>query len=247
VRDELESRYQKLHVPTMFELIGLAHAGGSAASLEPLRRQLPHHIAFRALELPGRGMRRGQSLHTVRPVLVQQLCDELAPRIDRPYALFGHSLGATLAFELAHALIARGCPAPRALFPAASAGPSLRPARPRGRALSDAELEAELRSLGGTPPELFEHPQLLELCLPIVRADFQLCEGASPLGLGPLPCPIHAFAGERDRFSVEQMEAWRLETSREFTLTWLDSDHFMLGTHTAQLCAAVAERLAAAA
>jgi surfactin synthase thioesterase subunit len=228
----------------MFDLFGLAHAGGSAAALEPLRKRLPRSIAFRALELPGRGVRRSEPLRINRGMLVQQLCAELAPRIDRPYALFGHSLGATIAFELAHALIARGCPAPRMLFPAAAAGPSVRPLRPGGRALSDAELEAELRKLGGTPPEFFAHPQLLELCLPIVRADFQLCEGASPGGLAPLPCPIHVFAGRRDRFSSEQLEAWRRETRSEFSVTWFESDHFMVGSHAEQLCDVIGRRLA---
>lgn len=229
------------------KLIGLAHAGGSAAALAPFVHHLPRALEIQALELPGRATRRREALIADRPALVKQLCAELAPSLRssmRPYVLFGHSLGGTLAFELAHALHTRIGRAPSLLLVAATPAPSLPPKRFDTQRMSDAALVAELKRLGGTPAEVLDHPQLLELCLPIIRADFQLCEAASPRDLPPLPCPIHVFAGRYDKLTLEELSSWRHETQRELTLTWFEGGHFFVRTHLQQLCAAIAQRLA---
>lgn len=233
----------------MFKLIALAHAGGTAGALAPLRSHLPATLEFQLVERPGRGSRHKEPLQTDRPALVRQLCEELAPSVDkdqnRPYALLGHSLGAILAFELAHALLARGCRPPSMLFIAATSAPSVRPESFLKHDLSDAELERELRERGGTPPEFFDHPELMELFLPIVRADFRLCDGLSPQGL-VLPCPIHVFAGTQDRIPKEDLLPWERETQHAFSLTWFEGGHFFVRSHAPQLCAAISERLVAA-
>lgn len=227
----------------MLTLIGFHHAGGSAAALMPLRRELSRSLDFQAVDLPGRGTRHPEPLHTERAELVKQLCAELAPRVERPYALFGHSLGGMLAYELAQGLIARGARAPSALFIAAAPGPSAWPARTRGPILSDRDLRHELERRGGTPPEIFEHPELLELVLPVVRADFTLCDAESPAGLPKLPCPIHVHAGTRDDVTIEQLTAWQQVTSAEYSLSWLDADHFFPRSHAVQLAAAIVHKL----
>lgn len=225
------------------KLFALPHAGGSAASLLHLRQHLSFALEFRAVELPGRGVRINEPLVSERSRLVEQLADELAPELGARYALFGHSLGATVAFELAHALMARGRPAPSALCVAAAPAPSVRAARPNARALSDQELTAKLLELGGTPAELFQHPQALELFLPIVRADFALCEGDSPGDLAPLPCPIHVYAGTEDRMSPEQLHAWRAQTRGECTLHWFSGGHFFVRSRAAQMGAMLVDQL----
>jgi len=227
----------------MFRLIGIPHAGGSAASLAPLKRHLSHALDFRAVELPGRGIRHSEPLHTERIALIQQLCSELVPATEQPYALFGHSLGAILAYELAQALIARGCRAPSMLFAAAAPAPSTWPRRHVGRPMSDAELRDVLAERGGTPPEFFDHPSLVDLFMPVLRADFQLCDGAPAQGLPQLACPVHVSAGLQDDQSVSQLAAWRHVTNREFSLRWFDGDHFFVRSHASQLSTAIIQQL----
>lgn len=218
-------------------LIALTHAGGPAKALTPLRRYLPASIELRPLDLPGRGTRIREPLLAARQPLIEQLSAELAPSLQQPYALFGHSLGGMLAFELAHALMRRGLPAPRALCVAAAPAPNSQgKRRPPETWSSDEALMASLRKLGGTPPELFEHPELLELFLPIVRADFQLCDDIPDQPLGPLPCPIHIYAGRHDDLPAEALRAWEKSTSQTHTLTVFDGDHFFPRTHPRELC-----------
>lgn len=240
----------------MLRLIGIHHAGGSASALLPLRRWFASSAAaataldFQALELPGHGARYREALYEQRSTLVRQLGDELTaagehPRTQGPYVLFGHSLGGMLAYELAQDLIARGERAPSMLFIAASPAPSVWPTRTRGP-LSDPELKAELQRRGGTPPELFEHPELMSLFMPVVRADFALCDEPSPAGCPPLPCPVHVIGGTQDECTSEQLEAWQLTTDAAFSLTWLEADHFFPRTHTSALGSLILQRLAAA-
>jgi surfactin synthase thioesterase subunit len=225
-------------------LIALAHAGGSAKALVHLRSHLPAAIELRLVDLPGRGSRFAEPLMAARAALVDKLATELVHTLHQPYALFGHSLGGMLSFELAHALIRRGCPAPRALCIAAAPAPcSQGRRRPPETWSSDAALLQSLRKLGGTPPELFQHPELLELFLPIVRADFQLCDDVPEPPLGPLPCPIHVYAGRRDDLGLEALQAWRRATVRGNSLTVFEGDHFFVRSQARELCALIAEQV----
>ena len=229
---------------TQITLIALAHAGGSAKALLPFRRHLPASIELRPLDLPGRGSRFKEPLIAARQPLIEQLCGELTGSLHKPYALFGHSLGGMLAFELAHALMRRGLPAPRALCVAASPAPcSQGRRRARETWITDEALMASMRKVGGTPPELFEHPELLELFLPIVRADFQLCDDIPAQPLGPLPCPIHVYAGRGDRLELEALHGWQRASSHAHTLTFFEGDHFFVRTHTRELCCLLAQHL----
>jgi surfactin synthase thioesterase subunit len=189
-------------------LLTLAHAGGSASALAHFRRHLPQSIEARPVELPGHGRRFREPLLAARAALVAQLASELLPTLHgQSYALFGHSLGGMLAFDLAHALIAGSASVPRAVCVAAAPAPcsqGLR--RPLETWQTDEALLQSLRTLGGTPPELFDHPELLELFLPIVRADFKLCSDVPVLALGPLPCPVHVYAGRRDDLSEDALQ-----------------------------------------
>jgi surfactin synthase thioesterase subunit len=179
-----------------------------------------------------------------RAPLIDKLAGELARTLHRPYALFGHSLGGLLSCELAPALLRRGCAAPPALCIAAAPAPcSQGRRRPPETWQSDQALMSSMRKLGGTPPELFEHAELLELFLPIVRADFQLCDDVPEAPLGPLPCPIHVYAGRRDDVELPALQAWRKASLRGHSLTMFDGDHFFVRTHARELCGSIAEQL----
>lgn len=157
------------------QLLRLSHAGGSAMAYARWRRLLPAAIKVVPVELPGRGARMDEPFATDPHRLARALAGELGSRLAKPYALFGHSLGALIAFELAHALIARGEPAPSLLIASGTEAPSLRDDSGWRRPRTDAELIAELRAMGGTPEEAFASAELMEAVLPVLRADFLLC------------------------------------------------------------------------
>lgn len=220
-------------VQTMTEVIQLRlfclpYSGASAMAYSRWRRLLPTWLQVRPLELPGRGMRMDEPLQSDIRALAGQLADEISPELDRPYALFGHSLGGLLAFELAHALRERGLPEPLALFASATAGPAHRDVSEYAVAKTNAQLIERLRELNGTPEEVLANAELMHLMLPILRADFLLCGSFRHDRRAPLPLPIHVFGGKQDSVRAEQLLDWQADTSRAFSLDMFEGHHFFL-------------------
>ncbi|MEE1926278.1 thioesterase domain-containing protein [Pseudomonas sp. 148P] len=209
-------------------LFCLPYSGASATCYSPWKARMPAWLKIRPLELPGRGMRMIEPLHTDMVQLANRLADDIASELQRPYALFGHSLGGLLAFELAHVLRDRGLPAPLALFTSATAGPSRRDVSEYAIAKSDDELIARLRELGGTSESVIANQELLELVLPILRADFLVCGSFVYGQRTPLAVPIHVFGGKRDSVSVDELLDWQDETSTGFSLDMFEGHHFYL-------------------
>lgn len=227
-------------------LLCLPHAGGSAMAYARWRRLMPAPIAVEPVELPGRGARMDEPFATDPHRLAQALAGEWGARLTGPYALFGHSLGALIAFELAHALIARGAAAPRLLVASGTEAPSLRDDSDWRRPRADAELIAELRAMRGTPEEAFASAELMEAVLPVLRADFLLCGAYAHRPRAPLPCPILALGGSEDEVSRESLAAWEQETEAGFRLAMLPGAHFFIHERPAALVGLIAEALAPA-
>jgi surfactin synthase thioesterase subunit len=166
-------------------------------------------------------------------------------RVDSRFALFGHSMGALLAFELAHALTQHDRP-PAHLFVSGYAAPQL-PARadkPLVHLLTDEDLRAHLVGLEGTPASVLEAPELLRVMLPTVRADFAVCETYQYTAREPLPVPITALGGVEDPDAgPDELDAWREHTAREFTLDCFPGGHFYLLAKPETVIDTVAARL----
>ena len=209
------------------QLFCLPYAGASASIYGRWRRMLPD-LDLRPVELPGRGRRFAEALQDDMPSLAHQLAEELSAEIGGPYALFGHSLGALLAFELAHALRELRCPAPEALFASGTAAPGRRDDREFIGEKSDAELVDHLRRLDGTADAVFAEPDLMRLTLPVLRADFRMCGRYRYRRRPLLACPIHVLAGRDDTATIEQLLAWGDESGPGFTLSLFDGGHFFL-------------------
>lgn len=198
------------------------------------RRKLPAWLSVRPVELPGRGARLGEPLLTDMQVLARQLASEQRLAASQPYALLGHSLGALLAFELAHELQVLGCPPPVALFACGTAAPTRREDYDGGNwrePKSDEVLIDELRKLQGTPEEVLANQELMSLTLPVLRADFLLCGRYVYRQRPPLHCPLHVLGGEDDKASEAQLLAWRQESVGDFSLEVFPGGHFFIHEH----------------
>ena len=230
---------------TPLTLLCLPYSGASAMVYSRWRRKLPEWLALQPVELPGRGARFGEPLHTDMRALARQLATELRSTLSAPYALFGHSLGALLACELAHALRALGCAEPVALFASGTAAPSMRADYDRGFAepKTDAELINQLRTLNGTSEEVLANAELMSLTLPVLRADFLLCGRFEPLQRPLLNCPVHVLGGTADRASTEQLMAWRKETHGSFSVDMLGGGHFFIHEHEGKVLRVVRDQL----
>ncbi|MFJ2767088.1 thioesterase II family protein [Streptomyces sp. NPDC087300] len=221
-------RPRKLDTPTL-RLAVFHHAGGSASGYFPLTRGLPDGWDPLLVDLPGRGKRHTEPPSTDVASLVSRTVEDLLPWSGpAPLALFGHSLGAIIAFEVAHALEQRGVPvvwlgvsgrvAPDASVP----GPRLSPAMP------DEELLHGLDQLGGLPPLLHELPDFRRRFLRLIRSDFGALGAYRPdAARRPLAAPVTAFGAAEDPLAPPRyLDSWSRETSRGFTKCLLPGGHF---------------------
>lgn len=230
---------------TKLTLLCLPYSGASAMVYSRWRRKVPQWLHVQPVELPGRGARFDQPLHTDMRALAMQLAQELKPQIKAPYALFGHSLGALLACEIAHALRALGCPEPVALFASGTAAPTMRADYDRGFAepKTDAQLIEQLRTLNGTSEEVLANEELMSLTLPVLRADFLLCGRFHPSQRALLCCPVHVLGGKADKATTEQLIGWSKETHGSFSLDMLAGGHFFIHEHEAKVLRVIKDQL----
>lgn len=209
-------------------LVCFHHAGGGASAFSPWRRARPG-LPIHPVTLPGREDRRGEPLPQRMDALVDLLADELADVLAGPHVLFGHSMGALMAYRIAVHRHRAGRRPAEALVVAASPPPHV--ATPLASTLDadDAELGASLARIGGVPRELLARPEWLSAFLVTVRADLRLCADHSRLDEPPLSCAIHAFGGTADPLlDRSAMAGWRRHTSVSFTLTMLPGGHFLV-------------------
>ena len=225
-------------------LLCLPYSGGSAMFYARWRRLLPSWIDVRPVEWPGRGARMDEPLVTDPRALASRLATEIHAGLDGPYALFGHSLSALIAFEVAHGLLDRGAPAPAILFASGAEAPAVRDGSKWRLPLSDDTLLAELRNLQGTPDEALSNTELMRSALPVLRADFLMCGAYTYRPRPPLPCPVYVFGGIDDETSSESLQAWRRETSAEFRLDMLPGHHFFIHTQQTELLDLIGPALA---
>ncbi|MFE7409388.1 thioesterase II family protein [Streptomyces laurentii] len=226
-------------------LFCLPYAGGSASAYRAWSGLAPDRVRVHPLELPGRGTRWGETPVARMPLMTESLADALAEHLDRPYGLFGHSMGALIAFELTRTLRAKGLPLPRHLFVSGSNAPDLPRTRRPIHTAPDTEVVEELRFLGGTPAELLEDPALMKLVLPALRADFSLLETYRYQAQSPLPMPMIVFGGDRDPLVKSgQLHRWLRQTSAAGRLEILPGEHFFLHSAAAKMLTTIAEDLA---
>ncbi|GGL11890.1 thioesterase II family protein [Planomonospora parontospora] len=223
-------------------LICFAHAGGSATAYRDWPALLPDTVELYGVQLPGRADRYGEPLPESMDALAAAVAGELAPLLDRRFALFGHSLGALVAYEVTRILEGRGT-GPVRLFASGCAAPHER--RDRGYAeYDDDRLVAVLNRLGGTETEVLAHGELRKLVLPYVRGDFRLAERYLHRPGLPLRTPISVLVGDADPVvTPAQAKAWETHTASDFSMAVFPGGHFYLQPLREQVVAEVAGRI----
>jgi len=210
-------------------LLCLPFAGGGSTTFRGWQAELPDFVEVCAVQLPGRERRIREPAFTELRALVPALAAGIAAELDRPFAVLGHSMGGLVGYELARWLRAHGGPLPAALFVSGRQAPPIPEPEPPIHGLSHDEFVAELRAHDGTPEEVLQSSELLELILPTVRADFSVCETYVHEPGAPLDCPIVAFGADDDpEVPREDLLAWRAETAGRFDVHTFQGGHFFI-------------------
>ncbi|HEX8150724.1 MAG TPA: alpha/beta fold hydrolase [Pyrinomonadaceae bacterium] len=240
-------RIQPANPSAQLRLFCFPYAGGSAASFHGWKRGLPEWVEVYPVHLPGRGARALESPYTELLPLAEAAAAALTPHLDRPYALFGHSMGALIAFEVARRMRRAGAPRPVHLFASACRAPQLNELRGHTYDMPHGELIRALRRLNGTPQTILDSEEMMEFFVPLIRADLQLVQTyVCPPG-PPLSCPLSVFGGLQDSEETpERLAPWREQTDADFELLMFEGDHFFLHTQAPLLLESIGRRLARA-
>ncbi|MEV0230697.1 alpha/beta fold hydrolase [Nonomuraea sp. NPDC050786] len=206
----------------------LPYAGGGTRIFDGWPALLGEGVEVCPILLPGREDRITEQPVSRLSDLVPALLEGLAPTMTKPYAIYGHSMGGLVAFELARRLCAEGARMPAHLYVSGCGPKPIPPARRAGE-LSDEQFIEKLRGMNGTPPEFFEDRDLVDLLLPAIRADFRLSEDSSVREGVRLPVPLTAFAGEHDPSAPPaEVERWREHAVAGFAFHVHPGDHFFI-------------------
>jgi surfactin synthase thioesterase subunit/malonyl CoA-acyl carrier protein transacylase/acyl carrier protein len=225
-------------------LFCFSYAGGGASIFSSWSKELPPEIEVCPIQLPGREERLGESPFTRLTPLIQTLVPLITPYLDIPFAFFGHSLGALISFELARELRRQNLPSPIHLFVSASRAPHILDLDLPIHRLPDSKFLESLRRLNGTPEEVLQNPELMQLFLPALRADFAILETYFYATEERLHCPISAFGGVKDNIvSQTELAAWCDQTDGDFRMLMFPGDHFFLHPNRQQLLQAIAQEI----
>ncbi|MER5466547.1 alpha/beta fold hydrolase [Streptomyces sp. NPDC002668] len=224
------------------------HAGGSHLLYRDWPGRFPADWELRLVDAPGRGMLADRPPIGDADALVDHFLDELGPELNGPYALFGHSMGGLVAYELTRRLLAQGRTPPFWLGLSARSTPRPGGDGSRRHLLSDAGLRRELAAMGGTPSFVLDDPELWELFEPAIRTDLRLVENWRPApDPAPLPVPLSVFGGTRDTVAEpERLAGWAERTERFLGMHLFDGGHFYFQPDPAPLTGRITQDIRSA-
>jgi medium-chain acyl-[acyl-carrier-protein] hydrolase len=234
--------------PVRRRLFCLPYAGGSPAMYRTWVQDLPDDVEVAAIQLPGRAPGSAELPLDSLDLIVEAVLPAVRDATDVPYALFGHSMGSLIAFELAIALESGGGAPPDALFVSGRRAPN---ELHTGRYLHDLPEEAFLDAMdaryGGVPAAVRSEPELLALFLPALRADVRTFETYAPLTDAKVRCPVHVYGGADDTHPrPDQLASWQTVAESDVTVRLFPGEHFYVTTARAELVADIARRWALA-
>lgn len=220
------------------------YAGGGTSAYTPWERLAPAWIEVCPVQLPGREGRFAERPFDRLHGLLADLWPDFSTVFDKPYALFGHSMGALIAFELARKLRRANAPDPVALLVSGALAPHRRGGRQPLHTLHDDALLERLHSFRGVPPELLQDPSFVAVLMPVIRSDFAVVDTYEYVPEPRLSIPIHAFGGVEDRDAPSgELPFWSEQTSSAFSLQTYQGGHFFIRTEAPALIKVICDRI----
>lgn len=208
------------------------YAGGRASIFRPWVDGLPPDVELCSIQLPGREERLREPPYRRLEPLVQALADAIAPYLDRPFAFYGHSMGALVSFEVARQLRKKYDRQPVMLHLAAFRAPQLQNPNIKIYHLPTEVFKVVLRA-DGIPETILQNDELMQLMLPTLRADYEVCDTYEYREASPLSCPFFLYCGQEDvRIREVDMLGWPVHTLEQSRMTMVSGSHLFL--HTAQ-------------
>jgi medium-chain acyl-[acyl-carrier-protein] hydrolase len=226
-------------------LFCLPFAGGGASLYRPWAAALAPEIEVCPIQPPGRENRYSEKVITDAYEMANAIAAQMLPFIDRPYAIFGHSMGALLSFEITKVLQSQKKRPPEILFLSAHRAAHLPRKRDPLHALPDSQFIESLKQYGGFPEEILNNQEFIDFILPTMRSDMTLCDLYTfKQSETPIMTPLEMYAGEDDREAgPSEMSAWSEHTSSESNLTTFKGGHFFLRTHSQEVLEKIAFRI----
>jgi len=226
-------------------LLCLPYAGAGASAYRAWPGRMPEALGVCAVQPPGRETRLDEPLRGRLDDLTEDLCAALLPYLDRPFAVFGHSLGALVGYEFIRRLDREYGKRPVHFFASGFRAPHSAPTREALYRLSDAELMTYLSRLNGIPQVVLDEPELAKAMLRVTRADLEVVDTYRfDAALGRLQCPITVFGGTSDpTVSEERLRAWSELGDGPFRIRLFAGDHFYLIPKVAELIGEIAQEL----
>jgi surfactin synthase thioesterase subunit len=216
------------------KLFCLPYAGASANIYMRWKKYLHNSIDMRLLEMPGRGMRQDVPFYKSVDEAVDDVYKMMKNEIDNePYAILGHSMGCIIGYELLWKLYQSNCNPPLHAFFSGRKAPHIKENESEDTyKLPDDEFEKEIMKLGGTSSELFEHEELKSIFLPILRADYEICNKYNYIDRGKLNYRLSIFYGQDDEMSFYEVNQWREHTNKECRIHKFNGGHFFINNYT---------------
>ncbi|WP_193664931.1 alpha/beta fold hydrolase [Bacillus mycoides] len=216
----------------VMRLFCLHYAGGSASFYRSFVSSLPDNVELIAVQLPGRERRLSEVPYRQMKPLIEELSEAIIPMLDRPYSIFGHSMGALVGFELIRSLRLKGELEPYAFFASGHRAPHLSRSKPAIHNLPDNEfVQALIDYDARIPKEILEDKETLNVFLPYLRSDFEVCETYAYRIDNPLSCRIYAYGGsEDDAVNFTQVTSWNKQTTEHFYAKEFPGGHFFVDT-----------------
>ena len=213
-------------------------AGGSSAAYNKWRSHIDKHIELHLVELAGRGRRIYEPHYESIEACVDDLFNVIRNDLNKhPYAFFGHSMGAIIAYELALKIKKNNLPEPIHIFFSGRSAPHIPDAEPEMYyLLPENEFKEKIVEIGGTPREFLDHPELMEALLPMIKNDFRIAELYKYIGeIVPLDYDISVLIGKDEDVTAEQMHEWRRVTKKICSVHYFEGEHFFINEHIEQV------------